>query len=474
MIWPISIALFLFALSFGAFAIQSGDVMMYLALVRDFLASGKWFESKDPYLYSLDAARLVWQHEYLSYLYFNELHTILGPAGLIAAKLILLSFIFVLVLRAKPVEQNKNLLWMFLWTLAVLAGSFRFIERSSLFSDLFCVGLSAFLVDREKLEWRDVIALTLIFLFWVQLHPGYPLGVVLLLLWVTHRWLITKTISWKEGLISILPLAALILNPLGVEGALYPIQFAFNEARTLKLFNFEWMPSYHPSFRFAHEVLAFWILGSVALFFIIKEKLSLELRGWFAILALITATQTVRFIPWAVFASILLLKPWLSFKAKHLANSYVAATFSLVLIVIATKNLSFGYESSSGKRLAQWDWDPKFFPSKTLTFLKANRIPGRVYNTHDFGSILVWEGLYPIFHHGFVTDMSFYAGDVMGVFESQKRFLELARKYNWTMLLVEKYGAYAYFHKILSPLPEWKIVAEDDASYLIYLLPQQP
>jgi hypothetical protein len=70
-----------------------------------------------------------------------------------------------------------------------------------------------------------------------------------------------------------------------------------------------------------------------------------------------------------------------------------------------------------------------------------------------------------------MTDVAFYENDVMGVFRSQRRFLELAAKYNWTMLLVEKHGNYRYFYQILAPLPEWKIVAEDEAAYLIYRLP---
>ena len=70
--------------------------------------------------------------------------------------------------------------------------------------------------------------------------------------------------------------------------------------------------------------------------------------------------------------------------------------------------------------------------------------------------------------------MDFYEHDAAGVFESQARFLELAAKYRWSMLLVDKHGSYPYFYKILSPLTNWKIVAEDEASYLIYDLPDEP
>ena len=38
------------------------------------------------------------------------------------------------------------------------------------------------------------------------------------------------------------------------------------------------------------------------------------------------------------------------------------------------------------------------------------------------------------------------------------------------MLLIDKSSSYPYFYSILSPLPDWKIVAEDEAAYLIYHL----
>lgn len=447
---------------------------MYLALARDFLFAGKWTATTDPYLYSLQNAPLVWQHEYLSYLYYAGFYEWLGAPGLILAKSLLLTALFVVVLHASPRARNHSLLWISLWTLAVLAGSFRFIERSSVFSDLFCVLLAWWLSERERLRRRDTVLLSLLFCLWIQLHPGFPLGLSLLGLWWLHRKFLTQTVDWRATAWLLLPMTALLINPMGLDGVLYPFRFALAEAVTLKQSNFEWFPSYHQAFRYAPEVIAFWVLCLAALAIIGKNKLYTDLRAWMSLFALASAVQAVRFIPWACFCMLVLLKPWALFQHRRLLHPKWVWAIAAILTVIAVKNLSLGYHSSSGKRLARLGFDPKFFPFKTLQVLRAQPIPGRVYNTHDFGSFLIWQGYTPLFHHGFVTDMNFYSQDVMGVFQSQERFLELARKYGWTMLLVEKYGAYKYFHKILSPLTDWKIVAEDEASYLIYLLPDTP
>lgn len=444
---------------------------MYLALARDFLFKGQWNVSIDPYLYSLKDANLVWQHEYLSYLYFDCFYGWFGAAGLILSKCLLFSIIFGLGLSARPRSQNDSLFWILVWVLAVLAGSFRFIERSSLFSDLFCIFLAWWLCERQKINRRDAGLLAGLFLLWIQLHPGFPLGLALLGLWWLHRKFVLQTLGWTESAYLLLPLAALMINPLGLDGALYPFRFSLAEASVLKLSNFEWLPSYHKSFRFSPEVMAFWALCLSAFVLMIKNRLYSDVRAWMTVLALASAIQAVRFIPWASFATVILLKPWARFQSPRLHHPALIGALCLVLTLVAIKNFSMGYESSSGQRLARLDFDPKYFPFQTLQFLRAHPQAGRLYNTHDLGSFLVWQEYTPIFHHGFVTDMDFYARDVMGVFQSQERFLELAKKYGWTMLLIEKYGAYRYFHKILSPLPDWKIVAEDEASYLIYWLP---
>lgn len=466
---PVAWVLFIFALSFTFFQIQSGDVLMYLAIARDFLLKGT-LPSSDPYLYSLSGAELHVAHEYLSQLLFYGAWAALGLPGLTILKIIILACVFITVLRAEPREMNGSPLWILLWVLAVLAASFRFIERSSQFSDLFCVLLVYWLASENRVTRSLIIRLTVLFLLWVQLHAGYPIGLAILGVWALWHALRTPGFELKRLPWLLLPVLALLLNPLGLTGALYPFKFAMNEAVVLKRHNFEWFPSYHPAFRFAPETIACWVLLAACLVIFVKEKALLTVRGALAVVAVASVINAVRFIPWASFALVLLIKPY---SGVRRVPAWLPKTICALLVLISIKNVVFGYKGSSGPRTPRFGLDPNFFPEKTVKFLRENPIPGRMYNAHDFGSYLIWTGYVPVFHHGFVTDMNFYENDVVGVFKGQARFLELAKKYNWTKLLVDKHGSYPYFYKILSPLPEWKIVAEDDASYLIYLLPDQ-
>ena len=459
----------LVALSFCSFAVQSGDVLMYLSLARDFILTGRWAETADPYLYSLSGTPLIWLHEYLSYLVFYGFHWLLEVPGLILLKVILWGSIFALTLAAPKREAHHSLLWMLAWMLAVVAASFRFIERASLFSDLICVWLAKDLLVRTHIDRRWLWTLAGVFLIWIQLHPGFPMGLGLLGLWGLWRVWQQQMPAWDLRFL-LLPIAALMVNPKGLEGVLYPFRFALNEAQVLKKYNFEWMPAYHPLFRSAPETLAFWLLAALSLFLLWRQRRTMGFERVLIPALVLVGTLAIRFVPWVSFALLICIKPWC--QLVHVRPRVWAYGCVIILLIgLSLKNLFFGYTASSGDRLPEWRLDPKIFPLKTVEFLQQKRIAGQLYNTHDFGAFLVWSQNTPIFHHGFVTNMPFYENDVIGVFRSQQRFLQLAARYNWTMLLVDKHGAYKHFYKFLSPLPQWKIVAEDPASYLIYLLP---
>ena len=452
-------ALFVFGVSLTLFQIQSGDVLMYLSLARDFIF-GAFSGDADPYLYSLPHATLVWTHQWASYVVFYGAWLTAGAAGLIALKAILLSAIFWLVLSDD--EDQPLGLWPGLWMIGITAASFRFVERGSLFSDLALVLLVRWLLTAPTLTRALITRLTILFLLWAQVHPGYPLGFALLGIWAVHRR------AWSAWLA--LPILAPLLNPAFARGYLYPFRFAVNEAQTLKHFNYEWFPSYHPAFRFAPETIAYWIFAFVSVVVIARARRPRDLRTWFAVFSLSIGAGAVRFIPFAVFSTLMCVRPWTAFASLRIAPWLARIGIALTL-ALALKNVALGYESSSGRRKPGFAFDAAYFPTTNLEILRHQSIPGRLYATQDFGATLIWNRLTPIFDHGFVTDMAFYRDEVVGTLNSPEVFFRLAQTYGWTMLLVEKRNAYRSFYAFLKDRPEWRIVGEDAASYLIFRQP---
>ena len=454
-----TLILFTFAMSLTAFAVQSTDVLMYLALARDFIF-GSARGDVDPYLYARPDATLTWTHEWLSYVIFHAAWITGGVVGLIALKMSVLGLTFARVLRHD--DRAPSPLWAGLWVLGMTAASFRFIERSSAFSDLALVILAGEVLTARAWSRGLALRLTLLFSVWAQLHPGYPLGFALLGLWMLNRR------AWSWWVLG--PIAAPLLNPDGWRGYIYPLTFALNEGRVFKLYNFEWFPTYHPAFRFAPESLAFWTFALVALTLLYRARAGRDLRTWLVVFGLACGTLAVRFIPFAVCLSLLVLRPWSQLEYLRIPR-WASALALTCLLALSIKNFARGYQSSSGPRLAHFDFDPAFFPDDNLRLLREHRLPGRLYNSHDFGATLIWNGFAPVFHHGFVTDVAFYKDEVIPAMSSADDFLRLAAKYDWTMLLIEKRNAYRKFYEFLKDRPEWKIVGEDGASYLIYKIP---
>lgn len=463
-------AMLFFASSFCIFAIQSADALMYFAIARDMFSKGIW-DGADPYLYSLQNAQLHWSHQYLSILTFDWLHKSGGIAALILFKTLLWAIGLLFILRSRPHEKNPSLVWVGLFCLAVIAASFRFIERGSLFSDIFTLILIFVLSENTKVSRRLLISLAVLFWTWSQFHAGFPIGWALIGIWVFTRVLEDKN-RLKPSLLWLLLLIPIVcLHPMGLQALTYPLAFSGSEAVAFRQFNFEWFPSYSREFRRAPEIISFFILigCSFALMLLNRTR---DLWHWaLALFCTAAGMYYVRFVPWAAFGLVVAVKSYAQMPKMTLDRRWAQTFVTIALIAIGTKNILFGYQSSSGFRKPSLSFDARFFPLKTYAFWRQNRIPGNLFVLHDFGNYVAWQQGGEVFHHGFVTDMDFYVNDVVAVYKSQQRFLELAEKYNWTMLLIDKNNSYSRFHQWLSPLPEWRIVAEDEASYLIYKFP---
>lgn len=464
----------LFALSFCLFAIQSGDTMMYLTVAQDFILAGDWRQlDVHQYLYPQTDGVLIWQHEYLSSLLFYGAWWLGDWAGVILLKTIVLAILFWATLNSGPEKQNAQPVWIALWALAIHAASFRFIERASLFSDLFSVLMVCWLLKENRLSKSLFIRLSVMFTLWIQLHPGFIIGFLLLGIWCLWHALMTPGFERGRLLYLLLIPLMMLINPAFVEGFTYPFRFAVAEVSVLKLHNFEWLPPYHSVFRFSREMLSFWFLIMIAAFFFFYHRTWRALPALFSIAALLFSLQAVRFVPFAALIIVVCVKPWSHLKVLSLEQRWLKITIASGLILFAAKNFIWGYQSSSGWRVPSLTLDKKFFPEETLSVL--NQLPpearAKIYNSHDFGAYLLWRGIRPVFHHGFVTDMKFYREEVIGALQSKEQFLALATKYNWQTLLIDKNNSYRQAFPILSTLPEWKIVAADEAAYLIVRLP---
>src|SRR5437868_10106214 len=218
---------------------------MYLALAREYLQKGR-FPDSDPFMYPVTHTWTI-LHQWLAYLVFYGFYWLGGYTGIIVAKVGMITGILAFPL----LWVRKNWSARFFWTLSVLLGSlamsFRWMERSSMFTDIFVTVVLGILLVELKAPSRWKFLLPLIFLLWVNLHPGFPTGWALCglaLLVSLRRWRRKEFLQLAAVVLATVLIC--LLNPKGLDGVLYPFVFSQNEGVLFRQLYFEWFPTMDP------------------------------------------------------------------------------------------------------------------------------------------------------------------------------------------------------------------------------------
>ena len=161
------------------FPISSEISFSYLAIGRRFFQAGA-LPKIDPFIYPIPNYPLEVYPEWLSHVLSYGIYKLGGWNALIVVKAWL-----VLLIGFTPLYFAKRIgfrspLTLLLVTLALRAGCHRFIERTSLISDLLIAVVIAIVLSERKRAGRLRYVLPFIFLAWVNLHPGYILGLGIL------------------------------------------------------------------------------------------------------------------------------------------------------------------------------------------------------------------------------------------------------------------------------------------------------
>ncbi|MBF0105161.1 MAG: hypothetical protein HQM16_07525 [Deltaproteobacteria bacterium] len=480
----IATLLFVFVMAF--FPFQSEDLFMYLAIAREFFSTGS-FPRTDPFLFSIPNYEWQIMHEWASYLFFYGLYKTGGLFLVTGTKALIICLSMALPLFWK----NHHPLKLFVWSASVMvvafAASFRFVERANLFSDLFATLVFAICLAETIKPSKTKYGLPIIFLVWVQLHPGHLLGLFICIIFcLTH--ISARSLKEYQKFVALTLLSGVVclVNPDGLHGMLYPITFALNEGKVMQEYYYEWFPSYQGVFLDKIEIhLMLGLVIVYAIFFM--GGLVLKYKSWtqdspgilgnkqgalFAVvvLSLITfmALKGIRFIPTLGYFLITAG----CFVVPERRNSSRQGKINLLLIVVVIcfilKIMTVGYASMGVKRTFGYGIDPVAQPTKNLEIIEQANFNANMYNSHRFGSYLAWQWQKKrkIFYHGFVTDMNFYTRDYFGISRSKKDFDQLVGKYHLKGFIIERLHTARPLLEIISTHPDWQFVSEDPASLL--------
>ncbi len=463
------ISIVLLVISLTCYAIQSDDLFMYLAVAKEYFKSGA-LPQYDLFLYTLSEYRWTIMHQWLGYFIFYGLYVLGGFNLIIILKTFFITFFLSLPVLNRKITSVSLFIWGISVFIAMYAMSFRLMERTSLFSDFFIVGLLFLLFHENQNPGRWKYLLPFIFLFWVNIHPVFPIGWALCLLFLLVNFKKFRNPDYIQfaGL-SLTSILLCLVNPKGLDGFLYPLQFARNEGVVFRKYYFEWMPTLDPMFLYQPQTLFLMLLILLNLFLLYKLR---RTRPYFEAAAsfffIIYGLYAIRFVPTLCFA-LVLINSFLSlsltdFKFSKKLNYAVAA----VALIFAIKNMTLGYQLISGPRTFGLGLDPALVPAKSAQILLDSPQVGNVFNSHLFGSYLSWhwEGKRKIFYHGFVTGTNLFLNEYAAFSGGIETFSQQVDKYQIQAFLLDRFrGNEALLNNLVNH-PQWQLAYKDEGSLI--------
>ncbi|OVE81866.1 hypothetical protein BVY03_02515 [bacterium K02(2017)] len=451
------------------FPFQSEDLYMYIAIAREFFQTGT-FPQTDPFLFSIPNYQWQILHEWACYLFFYAFYQMGGLMIVTGVKAIMIMLTMSFPLLFFKRTPLLIIIWSISCFIVTISCNFRFVERANLFTDLLATLVLVICLIESYKPSKIKYILPLLFISWVNLHPGYMLGWAICLLYLIIQIKDYKKKSYQHFIwLSLLSVVICLFNADGLYGLLYPIIFALNEGQTFQQYYYEWYPTYHKVF---HNQPAIWIILIFAfcswLLLLIKfNKKNLFAMAVFALIS-IMAIKGVRFIPLLGYFCISILCYWARHFSipKHFTKGL--PIILLILMIYTIKVLAFGYTSMGVKRTFGYGIDPIALPTENLKVLKDAKFKVNMYNSHRFGSYLAWEwgGSPKVFYHGFVTDVDFYIKDYFGLARSKIEFEALVKKHDLKGFLIERLDSAKPIIEMVFNHPEWQLVSKDPASLL--------
>jgi hypothetical protein len=356
----------------------------------------------DPYSFTRFGQPWV-NHEWLSDLLIFGLYDQAGWGGLIVAFAAIIAAMLLLVfLRCpgRPYVAGVFIVW------GAAASAPIWGVRPQMLSLLLA---SSFLLILERSDTHPnaVWSTVPLMLLWVNLHAGYALGIVLLVLFLAGRavdvafgfdkWSATAPQLRNLGLALVLCLTVIPLNPNGTRMYSYPVETLRSSA--MQTYIDEWSsPNFHEA---KHLPLLLMLLATLAALALSPRRLRPR-----ELLLLLMTTYAALYSVRHVTIYVLVAVPILSAMSQEWLEQHGAAqrleprptpaggrrmlVNAIVLVAFATLTVA-RVRNAVGR---QAETEAQKFPAAAVSFLSSQRPPGPILNHYNWGGYLIWK-LYP-------------------------------------------------------------------------------
>lgn len=464
--------LFVLVVSSGQGLLGDGDTGYHIRTGE--IITNTWqVPTEDPY--SFHNPPLKWiAHEWLSEVIMAVIHKATGLTGVVLFFASLLALTHWLLFQMLRRQSNDIFLCVVVTLIATAASSTHWLARPHAFSLLlalvWCTCLDRFQYRHQK----TLMYLPPLMLAWVNLHGGFIIGLVFLLIYFVGnsfyalicggpRRAVHVQKAKTLAMVFFATLLVCLINPYGWEILMFPIRVTSDRFVMDHVTEFL-SPNFHDVLPFKYMLLL--TIGALALSRTPLNVIEVSLLLLVSYMALYSARHVSLFA--IVVAPILLrnLETILNQFPDGILQFYRKRVENLLAIDRSVKGFLWpagGIALMVSLAMAgsvAYSFDPAKFPVAAVTFLKSERIAGNMFNNDEFGDYLIYAAPgYRVFMDG-RSDMY---GEKLG-----RAYLGVANALPAWKTVMEKYQISWVFFDTESPLTaalreqsEWQAIYSD-------------
>lgn len=347
-------------------------------------------------------------HEWLAEVGLYGLYILGGLWGPIVAFALAICATFALTYARIRAYRVHNVLALFLLAACFMASSASWGPRIQMLT-LFFLSAYALILQRfgTTRDRRLLVLLPVLMLFWTNLHGGFVLGLVVIVLTLAGEWLnrLTRHADAWSGddlralAVTLVAAAAVtMINPNGFRQLLYPLTFVLPNAYT-NLIQESASPNFHLPVMMVFEAM---LLLLVAAALVGRPRLNwthLLIIGAFTHLAL---SQVRNVAVWAVVVGPLVAYylqaagpalrqqfPRFNYRRRPVAGktgAYLNVAL-LALVAIAYVAEATHYITPASLRAAE----RQNYPTGAIAYLRSHSLPQHVFVSYGWGGYLLWN-----------------------------------------------------------------------------------
>ncbi len=474
-------AIFLFFFAFfsfhGSLLLMDGDAGFHIRAGEEMIRIKGFFPTD---IFSFYHPNLPWsKHSWLSELLMGSIHQKIGLSGIAVLYSFIIGAIVRTLYKSIHLACRSLLISVFVALLVVPNICLHWFARPHMFSTLLIVWWSYELAlfqerDQKRILWLAPMSMA----FWVNLHGGFVMGLILLGIYGAGNFLeaITSSVPEERDLFEdkakkclmmlLTSTLAACLNPEGFHALLYPFQMIHASYLSNHISEFL-PPNFHDPLLLIYQGVLYGLIG----YFILRPRRGLWIEVLIVIVFLHLALNAIRYLPYFLILiapmaarALLEVRGWLGEgyvgllrhaegQLREIENHTIHWLWPILILTVV------GIALVQNK--IKTNFDENIFPEKAIQFIEKENLQGRVFNDDEFGDYMIYR-LWPrwkVFSYGFNDFHGIQRlKDYLAVFKLEPRWEAVLKQHEigWVFL-----RAKSPLSIVLQNHPGWKLVYAD-------------